>query len=346
MPSRLASLKPFFGAFLLNALLAFPVLYQTYKHYSLDESPMDTASYLTLAEGGPESIHPPFRYRVLTPLLVRAFDFVPGYGIAVDFTTDADAKRLFFHFLLVNFILTIAASAFLFVWLRARSGSGFAWAGSLLDLFGFVTVTANLIPMADAGCHLAIIAALLCLDKNRPVAFMVTALIGVFAKETVILVLGAWIVVQSVGDLKRLRYLALLFPAAAAYLVLTRIVYPAPSQHAFYDPAFVLEGFLRVFDPLLYRRSFLFHAALGHLSLIAAFAGWAWLRWGRRVRVTVDRELWVFFGLLVLGVAMDIGNNAARLAFMAFPAVALFQTKVMEALGKSERSPPPSEATS
>jgi hypothetical protein len=83
---------------------------------------------------------------------------------------------------------------------------------------------------------------------------------------------------------------------------------------------------------------FVLNAMLAFTFLCQTHKIRAWLRWGRGVRVAVNRELWVFFGLLVLGVAMDIGNNAPRLAFMAFPAVALFQTKVMEALGKSERS--------
>jgi hypothetical protein len=326
--AEFASLKPFLGVCVLNALLAFPVLYQTYKHYGLAEAPMDTASYMTLAESGPEAIHPPFRYRLLTPLLARAIDFAPGYPIAIDFTTDAGRQRLFFHFLLVNFALTIAASALLFLWLRGRVESTWAWIGSLLYLFGFFTVTSNLIPMADAGCHLAIIAALLCLDRNRPLAFLITALAGVFAKETVVIVLAAWIFVQAIGDWKKLRRLALLAPAVGAYLVVSRLVYPATAEYGFYDPGYVLSGFLRVLDPRTYGRSFLFHAVLGNLPLIAALAGWIGLRGRRGGRVPVDRELWVFFALLGLGVAMGIGNNAARLAFMAFPAVTLFEARV------------------
>jgi hypothetical protein len=258
-------------------------------------------------------------------------DVLPGYGIPVDFTGDAADQKVFFHFLLINFLLTIATSALLFLWLRTHVRAAFAWAGSLLYLFGFFTVTAGLIPMTDAACHLAIIAAILCFDRKRPVAFLLTCLIGVFAKETLLIVLAPWIAVHAVGDWKRLRYLALLLPALAGYLIFTRLL-PAEAVQEFYDPGFVLAGFARLFDPVLYSRTFLFHTALGHLPLIAAFAAWAWLRWVRGVRVPVGRGLWVFFGLLWLGVAMGIGNNAARLAFMAFPAVALFQARVVEAI--------------
>jgi tetratricopeptide (TPR) repeat protein len=179
--------------------------------------------------------------------------------------------------------------------------------------------------------HLAIIAAILLLDAKKHVAFALTVLVGVFAKETLLIVLALWIAVHAVGEWKQLRRLALLLPGLVAYLALTRLM-PAEAVHAFYDPAFVLAGLLRVFDPSLYTRGFLFHAVLSQLPLLAAFLAWAWLRWRRGVFIPVNRGLWVFFALLLLGIAMDIGNNAARVAFMAFPAVALFQARVMRSV--------------
>jgi hypothetical protein len=82
--SRPSALKAFVGVLVLNALLAFGMLYQTYKHYGPEQAPMDTATFMTMAEEGPAAVHPPFRYRVLTPMIVRAMDVLPGYGIAVD----------------------------------------------------------------------------------------------------------------------------------------------------------------------------------------------------------------------------------------------------------------------
>lgn len=331
-PSCRVRCAPFLGVLAINALLGFAVLYQLYKHYSLEQAPMDVPGYMRMVEQGPEATVPPFRYRVLTPLLVRAMDVLPGYPIPIDFTTDAAMRTTFFHFMALNFLLTVLTSAVLFLYLRRRVSDAAAWAGSLFYLFGFFTVTANLIPMTDAACHLAVVAGVLCFDRNRPVAFLLVALAGAFAKETVLLLLGAWVVVHAAGDWKRLAWLGLLVPGALAYIGLTRL-YPAPPVHDFYEPGFVLAGLLRVFSPETYSRTFLFHVGLGYLPLLAAFAGWAWLR-GKGVRVAVDRGLWVFFGLLWLGVAMGIGNNAGRLAFMAFPAVTLFQARVLEALAR------------
>lgn len=329
----MSTLKTCFGVLVLNALLAFPVLYQTYKHFSAEQTPMDVGDYMAMVEEGPEGTHPPFRYRVLAPLLVRAMSVLPGYGISVDFSSDPEQRRIFFHFLALNFALLVLASGLLFLYLRARVPPVFAWAGSLLYLFSFFTLTTGFIPMTDAVCQLAIIAAILLFDKKKPLAFLATCLVGVFAKETLLIVLVPWIFVHAVGDWRRLRYLALLLPALAAYLALTRW-FPAEPVYAFYDPLHVLAGFARIMDPHLYSRTFLFHTVLGHLPLLAAFAAWAWLRWGRGVRLPLNRGLWVFFALLFLAIAMDIPGNAGRVAFMAFPALALFQARVMEGLAR------------
>lgn len=335
--SRFRTVRLVLGIFVLNMLLAFPVFYQTYKHYSTRQSPMDTDVYMSMAERGPEAAHPPFRHRIATPLLVTAVAPLPGYDIDVDFTADKARKKTYFHFLAVNFAMTVLTSALLFLWLSSRVRPHFAWAGSVFYLLAFYTLTSGYLPMTDAACHLAIIAVLLCVDRGRVAAFALAGLIGALAKETALLVLGLWIAVQAVGDWKRLRWLAGLVPGLVAYLVLARVVHPAETAYAFYDPFHVLAGASRVFDPGTYTRSFLFHALLGHMPLLAACAAWLWLR-GKGIRVPMDRGLWVFVGLLALGIAMGIGNNAARLAFMAFPAVALFQARVMEGLTAAEKA--------
>lgn len=346
--SRSSALRLFLGVAVLNALLAFPVLYSLYKHYDDAQTPMDTVEFMAMAENGPSAAPSPIRYRLLTPLLVRAMHALPGYGIPIDYTADPSVRKTFFHFLILNFAFTVAASALLFLWLLTRVRWPFAWAGSLLYLFGFSVVTANLIPMSDAACHLAIIAALLCLDREGWIPRLLFAAIGVFgtlAKEAWILVLAPWIVVWARADWKRLRVLLWMLPGFAAFALAVALipqgaagagnageVYLGPEA---YDRVRGGWDLLRMFRIGSYDRSFVFHTVLANLPLIAALAGWAWLRFGRpagrSVRVPVNAELVLFPLLLAFGIALGIGNNAARLAFMAFPAVALFQARVLEA---------------
>jgi hypothetical protein len=351
------SARLFLGVAVLNALLAFPVLYVIYKHFSTDQTPMDVGTYMAMVEDGPGAVDAPWRYRALTPLLVRAMDFLPGYGIGVDFGGDAaspGSQKIFFHFLLLNFLLTAATSSLLFLYLRKRMEDGFAWAGSLLYLSAFFIVTANFIPMPDAACHLAIMAAVMLFDRGTRRAFLLAGpvfVLGVFTKEAFLVVMVPWILVHAAGDRRRLLYLLWAFLAAAAYFALTLAMPVAadPGSPAAGNLGRVLDpewyfgsetyagvrgarDLLRIFDPGTYSRTFLFHTLLSQLPLLAALAAWAWLRLARGVRVPFGRGLILFPALLWLGVVMGIDNNAPRLAFMVFPAVALFQARMLRAL--------------
>jgi len=315
---------------LVNLFLAFPLIFQTYKHFGVTLTPMDVDDHLTLADKGPASMYPPFRYRVLAPLIVREMRVLPGYDIGTDFNESPTAKKDFFHFICLNFGLTLLASGVLFLYLRDFVRTGFAWLGSLLYVFSFTAVTTNYIPMSDPGCQLAIVTAIWFLHRRKPWAFALTCLIGVFAKETVLVVLVPWILIRAWSRRKDLVYLAWLAPSLVAYVAFTRLL-PAPSDVPYYQASYLVGNLMRVFSPATYEKTFLFHLFLGYLPLCAAAAGFVLLRF-RGVRVRVNPELALFVFLLWMGVVMGIGNNATRLAFMAFPALILFQVRVFEAL--------------
>jgi hypothetical protein len=335
---------------LLNLLLVYPVLYLEYKHFNPALTPMDIPGYLSMVEAGPASVGPPYRYRVVAPLAVRAMRPLPAYDIPVAFGTDPVAKRDFFHFLLLNTALTVLTSGLVFVWLKDKLGSGFAWLGSLLYLFSFYTVVTNLIPMTDASCHLALMACLLLFERRKPLWFALACLIGVFTKETLLVVLFPWIAVRAFADGRdgrgpgAWRYLAYALPAAAAYATVTRL-FPAPSEFAYYSPGFLLGNLLHAFNPARYDVHMVFQIFLAHVPLLVCLAIYACLRWrggrGAGSHEAAPRstpapafvpELWVFFFLIWLGMAMDLGNNTGRVAFMAFPAIVWFEARVIEAV--------------
>lgn len=329
----------FAGVLLLNALLAYPILFLVYKHFNPVLTPMDIYEYAAMVDKGPGAVEPPFRYRVLAPLAVRAMRPLPGYDIPVAFSQDPAARKDFFHFLVLDFALVILASALLFVHLQGKVRPGFAYLGSLLYLFSFYTVVTNVIPMADAACHAAIIGCILLFERDRPVWFALACLAGVFAKETLLLVLFPWIALQGAGrgDRRRLLYLLYALPAALAYFAATRL-FPSASSFAYYEPGFLLGNLLNAFNPGRYDGSMVFHILLAHLPLLAALAAYAWLRFSRKAAAPpFGRELAVFFFLVWLGMTMDLGNNTGRVAFMAFPALILFEARMLEALASSRR---------
>jgi hypothetical protein len=328
--------KAFAGVLVLNALLAFPLLYQTYKHFGETLTPWDIEENLALVDQGPGALEAPFRYRVLAPLVVKAMRALPGYAIEIDFQGGAQAKEDFFHFLALNFGITVLASGLLFLYLLRYARPGFAYAGSLLYLFSFYAVTVNYLPMSDAACHLALIGAVLCFERRRFWALALVSLVGVFAKETLLIVMVPWIFMSVFSDRKRLVYLAALVPAALAYLLFTRLS-PAPAVAEsvtgirYYEPGYLLRNLAGFLNPSLYDRSFLFHILLANLPFLAAAVAYAGLRLKGR-GVAVPPELAVFFFLLWLGMTLGIGNNAGRVAYMAFPAIVLFKVRVLEAL--------------
>ncbi|MEO6094747.1 MAG: hypothetical protein ABIW76_03365 [Fibrobacteria bacterium] len=323
-------LRGFLGVLLLNALLAFPILYQSYKHYDPELTPWDVNAYMTLVEH-PGEFEPPFRFRFLAPLAVRAMRILPGYDVAVDFTEDPRVKKDYFHFSLFNFAVTVLTSGLLFVHLRARLRPAYAYLGSVLYLFSFYSVVTNIIPMGDTVCQLAIIACILLYERDKPVWFALACLIGVFAKETLIIVLGIWILIQSLTDRRRLWYLLYALPAALAYFAATRLS-PSETEFNYYRPGFVLDRVFRVFMPSTWDASLFFHVFVAQAPLLLALTAYAWLKgFHKREGLSMNPELLIFPLLIWLGITLDLGNSTGRVAFMGFPALIYFEAMVVQA---------------
>jgi hypothetical protein len=326
------TMKSFLGVVLLNALLAYPVVYLIYKHFSPLLTPMDIQRYMVMVDQGFGAAEPPFRYRYLLPLVIRAVRFLPGYGIPIIFSDDPVVKRDFFHFLMLNFGMTVLVSGMIFLYLKDKVRLGFAYLGSVLYLFSFYPVLLGIIPMTDAICHLAIISCILLMEKEKPIGFTLVCLIGVFAKETLLVVLFPWILIQALSHRRRLLYAVYAAPAALAYIIATRLD-PAPSSAGYYHPTFLIANAFNVFRPGLYDRSLLFHIFFSHVPLLVCLAIFLWFKGIRRAEAPVfNPELWLFFLFIWLGFTLGIDNNTGRVAFMAFPAVILFEARVLQAV--------------
>lgn len=334
MPGAPNSLRPFLGVVLLNALLTYPLLFLVYKHFDDQLTPMDIPAYMAMVEAGPSSVEPPYRYRFLPTVVVRAMRSLPAYDIPVAFSGDAAAQEDFFHFILLNSALTLAVSGLVFLWLRPKAGAGPAYLGSLLYLFSFYGILTNLIPMTDAACHLAIMGAILLMERNRPVGFALACLAGAFTKETLFIVLIGWILIQSLSDRRRLRYLAYCLPGLLAYAAAV-VLMPGESQSPYYKPGYLIGNLFAAFRPGAYDRHMIFQIFLAHLPLLAALAAFLWLKAAGRARdLFLNRELILFPFLVWLGITMGIGNNSGRVAFMAFPALIEFVVMVAVTLAR------------
>jgi hypothetical protein len=289
----------------------------------------------------PGQYEPPFRYRCLAPIIVRAMRALPGYNVEVDYTGDPVEKKDYFHFTLLNYAMTILISGLLFLYLKEKLGPLYAYAGSLLYLFSFYTVVINYIPMGDTACQLAVMVCVLLIERRKPFWFTLACLIGVFAKETLLVVMIPWIFSQALGnrDWRRLRYLLYMLPGALAYLAATRM-FPAKAGYDYYTPGFVLRRVFEVFLPSTWNASLVFHVLVAQTPLWAAFGLYFWMK--RNWKTPLPRlnpELLVFPFLIWLGIAIDINNSTGRVSALSFPALILFQAGVVKAWVDGFRRP-------
>ncbi len=301
---------------------------------------MDTPAYMTMVDQGPGSVEPPYRYRFIPTVAVNVMRLLPGYDIPIAFTEDTVAKKDFFHFVVLNFLLTVATSVLVFSYLSPKFGVAPAYLGSLLYLFSFYSIVTNIIPMTDAACHLAIITSLILFEKKQPLWFALCCLVGVFTKETLLIVLGLWIVLQGFQSRRSLWYLAYMLPGAMAYGVATHL-FPALSQSAYYHSDFLLGNIYKAFSLREYDRHLIFQIFLAQTPLFAAVVSYIGLKFCQgnvcqgNEDLKLNKELWLFPFLIWLGLTMGIGNNAGRIAFMAFPAVIQFEVMILSAWIKS-----------
>lgn len=308
----------------------FPVLYQSYKHYSARTSPLDVNVFMTLVDG-PGDIDRPFHYRLAVPIVVKLMRVLPVYNINIDYTEDAAVQKDFFHFMALNFGITILSSGLLFIYLLKKVPLGFAYLGSVLYLFSFYTVNVQLLPMSDAACHLVFVSCLLFLEINKPWYFAITCLIGIFTRENVMLVLIPWILLRAITDSGKLKYLVYVLPAIFAYAA-ANFIFPADSQFNYYKLGFILSHSLDVIRPSTYNPSEIFHIFLPQLPLGISFMGYAYLKMvGNAEGLNLSKELMLFPGLLALGSALGLDNNTGRFVFTAFPILIGFQVEVLHA---------------
>ena len=330
VPKTSPGLKAFLAVCLLNGLLFFPILYQSYKHYDTRLTPWDVGAYMSLVDK-PGEFEPPFRFRIIAPWLTRLMRAAPAYDIEINFTEDPASKRDFFHFSILNAAFCVAVSAMLFLYLTKAMQARWAYLGSLLYLFSFYGVVTDIIPMTDTSCHFFIMAAILLFQARKPWAFALACLFGVFSKETMLIVLGGWIAIGSLKDRGVLRYLAYMLPAAAAYYAATRI-WPAETEFNYYQPGFLEGRLFRAFNPREYNGSFIFHVFLSQAPFLLAIAAYAILKAKGALRdMRFVPEVWLFPFLIWLGMTLDLGNSTGRVAYMAFPAMVQFQCMVLRA---------------
>lgn len=276
----------------------------------------DVGLYVRIHDGVPlHEIARPWRYRVLTPWLARAVPDVPP-ALARYFDVSAE-KRVKFRFGMVN-MLGLALTGLLLVRFGELVGLSFAEAllGSMLFFTSFPVVNFGGTPMVDAWAYAFLLLGLIAAVRGSVAGVLVATLVGLFAKETMMLLVPAILLLPAPRG-RRLALLGAMLPGLAAYGVFRWGVYAG--------------GYGQPDDPVSSFRSLVEHFRSGpYLAWIVWDGGTAFgLLWPlvlagvaelRRERDAVLARLaWLVPAVLV--VPFLIGSNVGRIWFYAFPVV-------------------------
>jgi preprotein translocase subunit Sec61beta len=276
----------------------------------------DVGQYVRIYQGVPLlEIARPFRYRVLTPWMARLVPPVP-HGLLRYFDVSEE-KLVKYHFGIVNMV-ALAVSGLLMIMLCRSLGFGVrdGVLAAFLYYTSFPVINSGGTPMVDAWAHAFLLLGLVAALRGSHAWLFVASLLGLFAKETTLLIVPAVLLLNAPARSKVTRLLAVL-PGVIAYAVFRFVLYPggygAPS-----DPATAMSNLFWRLNHGPYLLWILFDGgiAFGLLWPLAAYGAWS-LRGDARSPLL--RLAWLVPGILL--VPFLIGSNIGRIWFYAFPVV-------------------------
>ncbi|MGE4170169.1 MAG: hypothetical protein AB7F28_05560 [Candidatus Margulisiibacteriota bacterium] len=328
-------------------LVSYPLFYTQYKHYNLHHFPQDSPIYLRMAE------HPfsntetsPFRYRVLTPLLVKITPFIPTYHTTLESKLAPQTQALFFRFMVINYLWLLLSAVVIFELCYTQFGlsMGLSLLGGMAVLTAFTSISNGYIPMTDAGTLFFITTLFWVMKQNRPWLFLGLALVGVLQKETVIAV-AVFLVILSFWKSDNPRrtwvFLGALIPAIMLYAGLKHL-WPAPAFFGMETGDFG-TGLQNLLNPnVLADKEALSQIGLGFLPFFMAGLTHLGL-WIKGRSLTFPKAYLALFPiLLIMGLYLGIGaGNIARVIGFGLPVFIPYALTVFSAvLSKKPKNKP------
>ena len=311
------------GTYLLLLLARTDVLLPGHPNWT---RPWDHQKYLLMAEQPFELRIAPFSWRVLGPLL----------SWVLPFPTTTSAR-------VVGFVALWATAVAVFVLLRRLGFDDLAAGAGMLLLLTVGWATGYLLYnfwLPDGLALLCVVVLAIAAVDRRPLLFAAVLVVGVLAKEQVLLAAPLWwsLTTERLVDWRRLGQAALLAAPAVAVLVAVRLLLPAGNEDAAYLASLPID--LNAYDTL----------PSDPVSLYEKFQpvrqGYPWLvaEWSVQVfgpllllalaapRRSLD-VLLRWSPLVVLALLQPLlASNTHRLVVLAVPAVVVMATTGLDAL--------------
>jgi hypothetical protein len=283
------------------------------SRFRMADAGRDIGQYLEIHRGTPlNEIQPPYRYRVFTPLLARAVPALPE--VLLERRDRLEDDSLLFKFAVVNLIALATAALFVLLLMDAMGfGSWEGVVGGLLFLTSFFPLNTATLPLTDAWAYAFLAGSLYALVARRYVLLVVLFSLGLFTKETVLIVPAAALLLKQPRS-GRVAQLACFVPGALAYLVFR--VFLFPSEAEMYSMESASKFAAEVFGE---GDRFIFYMSRGAMAFgvlwIAAAYGWA------KNRKRTDHPLirWSWLAPAIFMIPFVLSLNVGKVWFFAFP---------------------------
>ena len=302
-------------SFLVLLSVATSIGLLSVSRFRLEDARDDIRAYIGIQQGKPLSeVAPPYRYRILTPLLARAVPPPPA-SLFVNRKHLAD-RRVLFRFAVVNTLGLAAAAWFLLLLMDA---TGFdPWqslVGGLLFLGSFIPMTTATLPRVDAWAFAFLAGSLWAVVRGRPRILFVLFSLGMFTKETTLLVPLAVLLLKQPRK-ARVVQLACLAPALLAYFVFRVLLFPA--ERPLYSVASAGKFAAEVFGTA---GGFGFYMSRGVavFGLLWLLAAWGWAQHRHRTDHPLIR--WSCIVPVVLVIPFVLALNVGKVWAFSFPVV-------------------------
>lgn len=282
----------------------------------LDRSILDSRIYVSMFEGKSlKEIPKPFRYRIFVPYFARIIPGPPSF-LMWGFELDS-AKLVKFRFGVVN-ALGLALTAWILFYYCRKFGfePALSFIGSLLFLTSFYVINYAGIPYVDPFAYFFLMAALHTANLDMKWAYLAIFMIGIFAKETIILAL-IYIMFSDKTARQKVKYILLSLPGFAFYLIFRFILLPTE-----FGDNYTIERIQEVVGK--YQNGtgpFIFAI----INLVFVF-GFAWLLALNGLRILMKLRERKFLSLLpviplILITPFLIGSDFGRIWFLSFPSI-------------------------
>jgi hypothetical protein len=302
-------------SFLVLLSVATSIGVLSVSRFRMTDARDDIRAYIAIQQGEPLSeVAPPYRYRVLTPMLARA---VPPPPASLFMNREhLDDRVIQFQFAVVNAVGLAAAAWFLLLLMDAMGFDPWqSLVGSLLLLGSYLSLASATLPRVDAWAYAFLAGSLWAIVRQRPLLLFALFSLGMFTKETTLLVPLAVLLLRQPGK-ARIVQLGCLVPALLAYFVFRILLLPVEGP--LYSAASTWR-FAADFFGGTHRLGFYVSRSALTFGFMWLLAAWGWARNRHRTDHPLIRWSWIVPVVLVIPFVLAL--HVHKVLAFSFPIV-------------------------